>query len=145
MKKRLFVALYWILSLTWGIIMSFIGFIVALVILILKGEPYKNGCSIIIEIGEGWGGLSLGCFTFYGETSTRMQYEHLRKHEFGHSLQNCIMGPFFIFLVAIPSAIRYQYYTHKIKKGYNFPYGWYDSVWFEKTATKWGIKAMRYF
>ena len=44
-------------------------------------------------------------------------------HEFGHSFQNAILGPFMIFLVSIPSAIRYWYQTIRESKGKtNKPY-----------------------
>ena len=32
---------------------------------------------------------------------------YINPHEFGHTFQNCLLGPLFPFMVAIPSAIRY--------------------------------------
>ena len=61
-------------------------------------------------------------------------------HEFGHSIQNCYLGLFMPFLVAIPSAIRYWYreliVRWGIKKYWELPD--YDSIWFERTATSFG-------
>lgn len=141
--KAVFKIIYWLLSFTWGLLMSFIGLIVTCVVILKGGKIHKNGCFIIIEIGNNWGGLSLGCFAFCANYSKTNSYwfEHTRKHEFGHSLQNIILGPLFIFIVAIPSVIRYHYKNYCVK--YNkkqFDVNWYDSIWFEGTATKYGTK-----
>ena len=67
-------------------------------------------------------------------------FEHTRRHEFGHSLQNLIFGPFTLFVVGIPSACRYWYQRIMQNKGKKFPADWYDSIWFEGGATKTGTK-----
>ena len=125
--------------------MSLIGLITALIcILFLKGKVHKNGYTIIIEIGGNWGGINLGCISLCGGYTTvcpdENWFQHTRRHEFGHSLQNLIFGPLFPFIVAIPSAIRYHYQNYRSKKG--LPNKEYDSVWFENTATRWGTKAI---
>lgn len=146
---KIFLAIiYWFLSLTWGSITTIIGFFGFLYFLI-KGSNkiHRNGYSVIIETGGGnWGGLSLGAFAFCGNYSqiNPVWFNHTRKHEFGHSLQNIILGPLFVFLVAIPSAIRYHYQIREIKRGTRFSSSWYDSVWFEGTATKYGTKAVEW-
>lgn len=140
--KLIFKILYWFLSLTWGILMTSIGAIVFLVTIFIGGKLHKNGCSIIVEFGGNWGGLSLGCFAFCGSYSETNNYwfNHTRKHEFGHSIQNAILGPLFPFIIAIPSSIRYHYRNFAIKRGKAFDANWYDSIWFEGTATKYGSK-----
>ena len=137
--------LYWIGQLTWGFIMSFIGLVAALIcIIFLKGKIHKNGYTIIIEVGGNWGGVSLGCISLCGGYTTTCLnedwFEHTRRHEFGHSLQNLIFGPVFLFLVAIPSLIRYHCRNYRSKKGLENKD--YDAVWFEGMATKWGTKAI---
>ena len=146
MKKVIFIILYWFLSLTWGSIMSVLGIIVSFVMLIFKGNFHKNGCTIIVEVGSNWGGLSLGCISFCGKYTEidPDYYQHVRRHEFGHSLQNIILGPFFIFIVAFPSLIRCCYYMIQLNKGKNFEDTWYDSIWFEHTATKYGTTMIDY-
>ena len=141
MKKVFLSILYWIGQLTWGIIMSLIGLITALIcIVFLKGKVHKNGFTIIIEVGGNWGGVNLGCISLCGGYTTvcpdENWFQHTRRHEFGHSLQNLIFGPLFPFLVAIPSAIRYHYQNYRCKKG--LPNKEYDAIWFEGMATKWG-------
>lgn len=147
MKKVLFGICYWLLQLTWGCITTIIGFLVTIFcIIFLKGKPHKNGFSYIVEIGNNWGGLELGAFALCSNysISNPKWYEHTRRHEFGHSLQNIIFGPLYIFVVGIPSAIRYWYNVIAESKGKRFASDWYDSIWFEGTATKWGTKIVNY-
>ena len=136
---------YWILQLTWGIIMTFIGLVVTgFCILFLKGKVHKNGFSYIVEIGGNWGGLDLGAVSLCGGYTTKCPdenwFQHTRRHEFGHSFQNIIWGPLFPFVIAIPSAIRYHYQNWRSSKG--LPNKEYDAIWFEGQATRWGTKAI---
>ena len=137
MKKILFSTLFWIISLTWGCLLTIPGLLITgFCILFLKGKPHKNGCSYVVEIGGDWGGLDLGAVALCGNYSTTNTYwfEHTRKHEFGHAIQQLMFGPLQLFLVGIPSAIRYWYFRltpKKVHKGY-------DEIWFEGTATSWG-------
>lgn len=65
--------------------------------------------------------------------------ESVKKHEFGHTFQNCLLGPLFPFLVAIPSATRYWIQEFRYRAGKsNKPY---DSIWFEASATDCGTLA----
>lgn len=129
--------IYYILNFTWGIIMNIIGGIGALAMLALGHKPIRHGGSICFRFGRGWGGVSLGIFTFVSTTCDDSTLDH----EFGHSLQNALYGPFFIFLVAIPSFIRCQIYNSYTAKG--IPMGDYDAIWFEKQATEWGTKMIK--
>lgn len=145
MKKIVLGILYWIGQLTWGIIMSLIGLITVLIcVIFLKCKVHKNGFTFIIEIGGNWGGVNLGCVSLCGGYTTvcpdENWFQHTRRHEFGHSLQNLIFGPLFPFIVAIPSAIRYHYQNYRSKKGLSNKE--YDSIWFEGQATKWGTWAI---
>ena len=67
----------------------------------------------------------------------------INNHEYGHTFQNAILGPFFIFIVAIPSAIRYWYQT--IREKQNKENKDYDLIWFEGGATDIGNEAEKYF
>lgn len=131
---------YWLIQLTWGIIMNIIGFFATIFSLIfLKGKIHSNGFGIVTEVGsDHWGGVSLGAFALVCRCKDRDSdiYDEIRMHEFGHSLQNLFLGPLFPFVVGIPSAVRYwlEYYN-KLKEDYY-------AVWFERTATSWGTKVM---
>lgn len=132
--------LYYILSWTWGIIMSLIGAIGALYHVCRGRKIQRHGGCFWIETGKNWGGVNLGMFFFYQEGAD----ESGKNHEYGHSLQNCIWGPLFPFVIAIPSAIRYHYRRQLIKKGEK-PTTDYDDVWFEGQATDWGTKTVGFW
>jgi hypothetical protein len=82
-----------------------------------------------------WGGCELGlCFI-----RDQKSHGNLNAHEFGHTFQNCLFGPLFPFIVAIPSAIWYwsrEIQPDKKKKPY-------DSMWFEDAATQCGLYAIK--
>ena len=152
-KKTLFTIMFWVVSCTWGIIMTTIGALATIGLNLaklagkcfgkdLKIKTHRNGCSFITEVGGNWGGLELGAFALCGNYSktSKSWFRHTRYHEFGHAIQHLYMGPLFIFIVAIPSATRYWYQRIMQKKGKYFPPDWYDSIWFENDATKTGTK-----
>lgn len=131
-KKVLFSILFWLSSLTWGIIMTSIGLIITGILNLvkfsgkiagydLKIKTHTNGCSLITEVGGNWGGLELGAVALCGNYSktSKNWFEHTRRHEFGHSIQHLYLGPLFIFVVAIPSATRYWITEFKGRKNKN--------------------------
>lgn len=125
---------FYIVSFTWGIIMSIIGLIVILFSLFFKKVKTYHG-RLYVVWGERWGGVELGCFFVCSKTD---EYDSLMAHECGHTLQNCIWGPLMPFVVCIPSAIRYWYREFKYHKKGLIPPTKYDDIWFEGQATKWG-------
>lgn len=135
---------YWILSLTWGGLLTIPGLFVTLFcIVFLKGKPHKNGFSYIVEVGGDWGGLEFGAVALCGSYYGTDYWEEITAHEFGHSLfpQHLLMGPFYIFLVWIPSACRYWYQNIMRKKYHKeMPAGWYYRFWAEKNASEHGRK-----
>ena len=95
-------ALYWIVSCTWGIIMTLIGAVIALGLLIAGHKPKIFHYNVYFAFGTGWGGVNFGAFFFLSTTSP----DSTKQHEAGHGLQNLIFGVFQPFVVAIPSAFR---------------------------------------
>lgn len=130
--------LYYLLTFTWGIFMSLVGGLVALQLMILGYKPIKNHYGLVFIIGTGWGGVNLGPVSIVNSNPS----QHILDHEFGHSVQNCYLGPFFLFLVALPSMVRYWYREYlvrvKHKKYSELPE--YDAIWFEGGATRLGEK-----
>lgn len=96
-------ALFYLLSFTWGIVMTLIGSIVMLALLVSGHEIKKFNDRYYAEIGQDWGGVSLGCFFLVNKFSSL----YLKQHESGHGVQNIIFGPLMPFVVCIPSVIRY--------------------------------------
>lgn len=128
--------LFYLISFTWGIIMSLIGLIVILFSLPFKKVHTYHG-RLYATWSRGWGGMELGCFFVCGEDC---QYDSLMSHECGHTIQNCIWGPLMPFVVCIPSAFRYWYREFKYHRKNLTPPTKYDDIWFEGQATEWGEK-----
>ena len=137
-KFKLSKTWYYIISFTWGLPMTLVGIAVAIVLLLIGHKPKKNIYGYYFEVGEDWGGVDLSFISVVAKNPSI----HTLQHEFGHSIQNCIFGIFFIPLVAIPSAIRYWYrrYLNEIRKVPYLDLPPYDSIWFEGQATMFGEK-----
>ena len=94
---------YWLVSLTWGGLMTWTGAFIALVMLLSRHAPQKLGPNVYFEVGLGWGGMEYGAFFFVSKDAG----EETRLHEAGHGIQNLVLGPLMPFLVCIQSALRY--------------------------------------
>lgn len=79
-------------------------------------------------------GVSLGHFVFwcgYGDEG-----ERIRRHEYGHTFQSRLMGPFYLLLVGLPSVSRGVYSlfhrtrTGRYWQGYyrGYPERWADEL-----------------
>jgi len=136
--------LYYILACTWGIIMTVAGVLVSGLLQAVKlfakdkikitFKPYHWIYSISVG-PDYWGGFECGLCFLRDQKSTGS----LNAHEFGHTFQNCLFGPLFLFIVAIPSATWYwsrELSEANTKKPY-------DSMWFEDAATQCGLYVIR--
>ena len=126
--------LYYILQHTCVIIGTVIVYVCGLVFLPFAKGTYKTGNAFTIELKQKINlGFSIGPVIVVGNG-----YTSILSHEYGHTIQNMILGPFAIILVYIPSVLRFWVREKQFKEGYSLPP--YDSVWFEGTATKLGSK-----
>ena len=132
------IILYWIGELTWGLLMNIIGLITALFMLIIGKKPYRVGHTFMFYFGKGWGGLTLGAVIIVSHDCSFSTISH----EYGHTVQNLIFGPFELF-IGIASAARYWYREIKRKRDPAFYLPPYDSIWFEGQATRLGLKFLR--
>lgn len=143
LKKVLFGIAYWFVLLTWGALWTTVGSIIFIFLAITGHKIHHNGCSFIVEVGKNWGGLNLGPFAMCGRYSQKdgpcydiNWFEHTRCHEFGHGIQQMILGPLWPFTVGLASVIRYWVFYFRSKQGKHNPA--YDQAIFEYTASKWG-------
>lgn len=130
---------YWILSLTWGVLMSIVSLFVFFGSLMVGLKPIRYYCGIHFRPKTNWG-VSFGWCQLSCCPS-------IDAHEFGHSLQNCLYGPFWIILVGLPSCIRYQIWDWQIRHGRRSSGDWgakYESAWYEHQATVWGQRATKW-
>lgn len=130
-----------ILSWTWGLPMTLIGAVIAVILILTGHKPHKWGYCIYFEIGKDWGGTEFGFFFLVDRTSSAS----IKCHEFGHGIQNCCWGFLMPFVICIPSAVRcwWRRYLTEVK---GVPYNLlpeYDSVWFEGQATRWGTEVYK--
>lgn len=132
--------LYYLLLFTNGIFMTIIGLLISFILLLCRREPIKYYWIYYFKLFKYWGGVSLGLM-FIKDKQSKLEYIGL--HEFGHTFQNALLGPLFIFIVGLPSFIRYTYQNHCYKKGKS--YKDYNAIWFEGSATKIGYEFKKYY
>lgn len=90
--------IFWVLQLTWGIGLTLVGGIIAVILMIFGVKPHiLKGC-IYFEIGKDWDGIGLGAIFISAKGSSE---EH-KRYLVGHCLLNAIFGVFTILLVTIP-------------------------------------------
>jgi hypothetical protein len=122
---------FYLLSFTWGIVMTSIGCTVSIIFMAFGKYPDLNQHGWYFTLGKNWGGVTLGCMCIVSEPTS----QHILDHEFGHSVQNCIFGPFMIF-ISLASAVRYWWREFQERR--NKKLAPYDAIWFEGQATSWG-------
>lgn len=124
--------LYYLLMFTWGLPLTLVGLLTTVFMWFGGQNPQKYYWSYCFKVGKLWGGFTLGNMFIRDGKSI----DSLSAHEFGHTIQNTLFGIFGIFLVSIPSTIRFWVRKRKSNKGEILvPY---DSVWFEASATTCG-------
>jgi len=102
--------LFWICQWTWGIVQNIVGLLVFIVTLRNRhyvfrcavvtnwNHPYSMGCGLFIFLGN-------HSYSYYSdEKNDKINYDVL-VHEYGHTIQSIILGPLFVFVVAIPSLL----------------------------------------
>ena len=136
MNAKISKPLFYVLSCTWGLPMTFIGVVVALVLIITGHKPQKWNYCYYFEVGKNWGGIGLGPIFVVNKNSGI----YIKNHEHGHGIQNCYFGCLMPFLVGIPSVIRYWYRELRYTKTGKTPATDYDDIWFEGSATRLGTE-----
>lgn len=89
--------IFWFIQCTWGMAQSLAGFVIFLLHIKDKHFLYKGA---VVTVWDRKVGLSLGMFIFVWPEDTKVLV-----HEYGHSIQSMILGPLYLLLVGIPSAL----------------------------------------
>ena len=101
--SALFQRWFW-LDLTWGILGTSLGFVSGLVLILLGGEVRpewgKYARVLAPAYMDGWG----GAFSLGPVLNVWSGFSHWQ-HEYGHTWQNRVLGPLYLFVIAIPSLI----------------------------------------
>jgi len=98
-NKLLFYSIYYLLQLTWGIVQNVLGFLLWLVVWLSKPKErsyFFHGAFVTRWFSRD--SMSLGIFLFLGTDDPRVVV-----HEYGHSIQSCILGPFYLPAIGFPS------------------------------------------
>ena len=140
-KKILKTILFWLVSFTWGLPLTLIGTFGALYMLITGHKAYRYGYFIYFVTNTHGCAFEGGPF-FFVSGDCRFN-EQIKAHEVGHgSIQNWVFGPLTVFVCTIPGVVRFWYrkYLKRIKGKKESDLPPYESIWFERTATEWGLK-----
>jgi len=133
---------YYVLSFTWGILMTLISLLVTVVLFLpslftKKIKFGKWGWVYYIQLGKYWGGFETGIMFLRDEESDEA---YINNHEFGHTMQNILFGPLDPFISTIPSVIHY-WLSEIFPKYGEKPYA---ALWFEDSADQCGKWAHDY-
>ena len=103
MKKLPFV-LNLILQCTWGCLQTVLGSILFLwAVVVCRQKPFLYGDTIACVLPNKSGSLSLGLFFFLHPKA--VDNEFTKRHEWGHTRQSLMLGPLYLLVIALPSAI----------------------------------------
>lgn len=127
MKRFLYI--FW--QCTWGLPQTLVG--LAVFLFHLHGKRCAFHHAVVTE----WktrSGVSLGLFLFMEEGT--LEYRPLLVHEYGHALQSLVLGPLYLPVVALPSAI---WFGLPALRKYRREHGVsYYSFYTERWADAWG-------
>lgn len=129
LKRLLFYCIQW----TWGIPQNLAGLLVWLAKSPFRCDEKYEGA--VVNRWKNEKSLSLGMFIFIGYGGGI----RMIKHEYGHTIQSMILGPFYLFAVGVPSIIWCNFYpvARKWKSGMvsyfsGYPESWADRLGFNQ-------------
>ena len=128
--------IYYLLQLTWGIVQNALGILLFLILTVIN--PTRKRFIYHGAIVSQWKypfSMGLGMFIFYGHEKSKIAKEVL-VHEYGHTLQSMVLGPLFLFVIAIPSVTwAFVPYFNEYRKKNKVSY---VDLYCEKWANDWG-------
>lgn len=139
--------LYTLIQCTWGLLQTFLGFIVFL--FNIKKKHYFYHGAIVTDLSTK-SSVSLGMFVFMtiypmkdkrkvDKIPENQLYQRLLVHEYGHTIQSLILGPLYLIIIGILSTIwRFlPYYQKRRENGvsyFNFSIEKYANILGEKVT-----------
>lgn len=122
---RLFI--YYSLQMTWGILQNVLGLFVWLYVLATGPKEKRHFFyGALVTRWNSKASMSLGMFLFLGTDDERVIV-----HEYGHSIQSLILGPFYLPIIGIPSFIwaNSPHYIRNRKRGRYKYTSFYPEKW----------------
>lgn len=123
--------LYILLQCTWGLPQTLMGLCAFIANRKYKHRMYR-GC-----IETQWnlpGGLSLGMFIFT-PPETQENWKLIRVHEYGHTIQSMVLGPWMLLVGIISVVWGALPYFERMRREKKLPY---TACFVEAWASKWG-------
>ena len=141
--KEIPTALYWFLQWTWGILQNVIGGLMTAFIRLRhpanKQTPFHHA---VVTAWNGKGSMALGGYLFLDKNSG----DEIVVHEYGHTIQSLILGPFYLFVIGIPSFLWANFppiRKRRLKRGRRYT-SFYPERWASHAGEKTtGEKAFR--
>ena len=154
--RQCWIFFYIIVQCTWGILQTVAGF---LLFLRYRTCPHEFLCGAVHTWWKKSSGISLGLFIFTPEEEAAVQETgtlrnreskdsgiknsevnrlpaYLTVHEYGHTIQSLILGPFYLVVVGVPSVVWANFPACvRWRKERQIPYSWF---WVEKWANQLG-------
>lgn len=134
--------LYTLIQWTWGIVQNSLGLLIWILLSIVnpkRRRGYYHGAIL-----THWAfpfSMGLGMFIFYGHGDKEESYaKSVLVHEYGHTLQSCLLGPLFMPVIAIPSCV--WAFTPAFVRGRKAGRWTYFDLYAESWANKWGEKVL---
>ena len=138
--------LYYFLQLTWGIIQNILGFLIY-IFLFLKNPRRIRGNFFNSKVIT-WhlqGSAGIGMFIFLSDRSSH--FKRVLVHEYGHTIQSCILGPFYLLVIGIPSFIwahNKRFERNRIRGLYRYS-SFYPERWANYLGEKYtGLSSIRH-
>lgn len=121
----------------WCFPQNLLGALFVLFVRAKKINEYKE-CLVYKFKSKFFSGSSLGNFIILEEVYFRRkkELEKTIKHEYGHFLQGCILGPLYLFIIGIPSVLNNLLARKNAKISLDY-YHRYPEAWANKLG---GVK-----
>lgn len=97
--------LWYLLQFTWALPQNLAGALRFLCCLRKKHGLYHGAILTRVRRKRFRGGWTLGCFIFLTEPLTPEEEHDLLIHEYGHTVQSLILGPFWSLMIGLPSTL----------------------------------------
>lgn len=98
MKKLLYI----LCQCSWGVVQTLVG---AVMFLLFASKPHRMYHGAVVTVWNAKGSISLGMFVFLSDRHGEALGERVLLHEFGHTIQSLILGPFYLLVIGLPSVI----------------------------------------
>lgn len=103
MNRRVILPLYYLIQLTWGIPQNALGLLFCLLLFIIdRHRPWGRYHGAFVIRTRLRSSAGVGMFIFLGKMDPR-HVPHVLAHEYGHTIQSCILGPLYLLIIGLPS------------------------------------------